>query len=100
MGLKNAKNVVDTSWNTFTQKLEWKARGRKCQVVKVNRFFPSSKLCSTCGHRYQELRRSEREWECPKCGSLHDRDHNAAKNLRNEAVRLAKSEFARVALGV
>jgi putative transposase len=50
-------------------------------VVKIDRFYPSSKTCSECGFVYKDLRLKEREWVCPKCGVNHDRDFNAALNI-------------------
>ncbi|MEG0303508.1 zinc ribbon domain-containing protein, partial [Gordonibacter sp.] len=58
--------------------------------VKVGRFFPSSKTCSTCGYRYSELTLAQREWKCPDCATHHDRDVNAAINIACEGLRLLK----------
>jgi putative transposase len=93
--LRNAKNMVDTSWGTFVTKLEWKASKNEnnCQIIKVSKHFPSSKLCSRCGFKYKELKLSEREWVCPSCGTKHNRDFNAAINIKSESIRLARSEF-------
>ena len=60
--------------------------GRK--IVVIDQYFPSSKLCNICGWKYQDLDLSIREWTCPECGSKHDRDINAAKNILNEGLRL------------
>lgn len=86
--LHNAKNMNDTSWGTFVQKLEWKAKNRNCQIVKVGKFFPSSKLCNKCGLQNDSLRLSDRKWVCPNCGSEHNRDHNAAINIKNEGYKI------------
>jgi putative transposase len=93
--LRNAKNMTDTSWGMFVNKLTWKASKNEhsCQIIKVSRHFPSSKLCSKCGFKYEKLKLSERKWVCPKCGTEHNRDLNAAINLKGESIRLAKSEF-------
>jgi putative transposase len=93
--LRNAKNMVDTSWGMFVNKLVWKASKNEhnCQVIKVSRHFPSSKICSKCGFQYKELKLSERKWVCPSCGIKHNRDLNAAINLKDESIRLAKSEL-------
>ena len=56
-------------------------------LVRVDRWYPSSKTCSECRHMLDELRLDERQWECPKCGILHDRDVNAARNLLAEGLR-------------
>jgi putative transposase len=93
--LRNAKNMTDTSWGMFVNKLLWKSSKNEynCQVIKVSRNFPSSKLCSKCGFQYKGLKLSERKWVCPSCGTEHNRDLNAAINLKGESIRLAKSEF-------
>ena len=64
------------------------------QIVLADRFFASSKTCSCCGHKLDELPLSVREWTCPQCGTHHDRDVNAAINLRNNAVSSTASACA------
>jgi putative transposase len=88
--LANAKNMTDTSWATFVGKLQWKAslNGNNCRVVKVSRYFPSSQLCSHCGFQKRDLKVSERSWKCPECGTEHNRDRNAAVNLKQEALKI------------
>ena len=81
--LSNAKNMTDTSWSTFVTKLENKGKDYNCNIIKADRFFPSSQLCSNCGYQYHELKLSERKWNCPSCGQVHIRDVNAAINLKN-----------------
>jgi putative transposase len=66
--------------------LQYKAAWRGAQVVVAERWFPSSKLCSVCGHRLEILGLEVRHWTCPGCGAAHDRDVNAATNLKNMAV--------------
>jgi len=61
------------------------------QVVVVDRFFASSKTCSACGHKFNDLPLSAREWTCPECGAVHDRDINAAINLKKVACKMHKS---------
>jgi len=68
------------------RQLEYKAEWRGGQVVVVDRWYPSSKTCSCCGHRLDTLDLQVRQRRCPDCGALHDRDVNAATNLRNMAV--------------
>ena len=60
------------------------------QVVKIDRYFPSSKLCSACGHKLQELKLSIRSWRCPECGALLDGDKNAAINIETEGLRILR----------
>lgn len=81
--LTNAKNMVDTSWGTFVSKLEQKGKKYQCNVVKADKYFPSSKLCSCCGWKYENLTLDVRKWTCPNCKTMHNRDHNAAINLKN-----------------
>ena len=81
--LRNAKNMNDTSYGTFVSRLQAKGQNYNCNVVKADRYFPSSKLCSCCGWKYENLQLSERKWTCPKCGTHHIRDVNAAINLKN-----------------
>ena len=86
---KLAKSFSDAAISTFLRMLEYKVVPRYGQVVKVGRFFPSSKTCSNpdCGHK-QLLELSDRKWVCEKCGTLHDRDINAAINILVEGLRI------------
>ncbi len=93
--LRNAKNMNDTSWATFVSRLQAKGKDYHCNVIKADRYFPSSKLCSCCGWKYESLKLSERSWTCPKCGASHIRDVNAAINLKNY-VPLEEREFTPV----
>lgn len=76
-----SRHIADTSWNRFIQYLLYKAQWYGRDVIFVDRFYPSSKTCHVCGYRNQNLRLSDREWLCPVCGTKHDRDINAGKNL-------------------
>ena len=89
----NARNYVDTSWHTFTQKLIWKAQLNNCIVVKSDRFYPSSKTCNHCGYVNQDLTLKDRKWTCPNCGTEIIRDQNAAQNLRDNAINLLVDEI-------
>lgn len=81
--LRNAKNMNDTSWATFVSRLQAKGEDYNCKVIKADRYFPSSKLCSCCGWKYENLTLDIRKWTCTKCGTSHIRDVNAAINLKN-----------------
>lgn len=89
----NAKNYVDTSWYTFTQKLIWKSQFNNCIVVKSDRFYPSSKTCNRCGYINHSLTLKDRKWICPNCGAEIIRDQNAAQNLRDSAINLLTEEI-------
>jgi len=81
-----ARSIADMGFGELRRQLEYKAAWRDRQVIVVDRWYPSSKTCSCCGHRLDVLELQVRQWRCPACGTLHDRDVNAAINLRNMAV--------------
>jgi len=84
------RNISDVSWSEFLRQLDYKANWYERKFVQVNQFFPSSQLCSCCGYKNPLAKDlSVREWTCPNCRTLHNRDHNAAKNILAEAHRLA-----------
>ncbi|MHA1490807.1 MAG: RNA-guided endonuclease TnpB family protein [Promethearchaeota archaeon] len=88
-----AKSVsLDFSWFQFKTYLEYKCKRERNHLVLVDRYFPSSKLCSNCGYKNIELELKDREWTCPECKTHHDRDVNASVNLKKEGIRLLKED--------
>lgn len=87
---KLARSIADVSWSMFKTFVSYKADWDNKKVVLVNRFFASSKLCNDCKEKNTLLSLNEREWVCPKCGTIHDRDKNAANNIKEEGIRLLK----------
>ena len=84
------KSVADNGWNIFVNILTYKLAWQGKQLIKIDKWFPSSQLCHKCGYQNKDTKNlSIREWNCPNCGTHHNRDKNAAINIRNEAKRLA-----------
>ena len=84
------KSVADNGWNKFVNILEYKLAWQGKQLVKIDKWYPSSQLCHICGYKYNKTKDlSVREWDCPKCGNHHNRDKNAAINIREEARRMS-----------
>lgn len=84
---KLAKSIQDISLYEFRRQLEYKCRWYGRDLVIIDRFYPSSKICHNCGHIYKDLKLSEREWICPNCGKLIDRDYNASLNILDEGLK-------------
>jgi putative transposase len=76
-----AKAISRTGWAEFRGMLAYKAHRDGRTLAVVDRWYPSSKTCSNCGHLLAHLSLSTRTWQCPSCGTRHDRDHNAARNI-------------------
>jgi putative transposase len=83
-----AKSISDAGWGTFINFLSYKLERKGGKLVEIDRWFPSSKLCSNCFYQVNEMPLSVREWTCPHCGTHHDRDGNAAINIRAEGIRM------------
>lgn len=84
---KLAKSIHDASWSELVRQLEYKSNWYGRSFVKIDTWFPSSKTCSCCGSRVESLPLNIREWTCANCGSVHDRDHNAATNILHEGLK-------------
>ena len=91
-----AKAISDVGWGMFTNFLAYKLENKGGKLVEIDRWFPSSKLCSNCYHQVDEMPLEIREWTCPHCGTHHDRDGNAATNIRAEGIRMLKADGASV----
>ena len=76
-----AKSIADASWSEFVRQLEYKSLWYGRELVGIDRWYPSSKRCSDCGHTVAKMPLNVREWTCPECGTIHDRDINAARNV-------------------
>ena len=91
-----AKAIFEVGWGTFTNFLAYKLERKGARLVEIDRWFPSSKLCSNCFYQVSEMPLDVRDWVCPHCGTHHDRDGNAAINIRAEGVRMLKAEGSAV----
>ena len=86
--LNFGKSVCDNSFGKFTKMLDYKLEEVGKQLIKIDKWFPSSKMCSECGNIKDSLLLSERIYRCEVCGTILDRDHNASRNIRNEGMRM------------
>ena len=87
-----SKHITDASWGNFITLLHYKCNWYGKELIKVNRFYPSSKVCGECGWINQNLKLSDREWTCSSCGIVHDRDVNAGRNILKEGLRNISDE--------
>ena len=91
---KLSKHIADASWGNFVTLLQYKCDWYGKELVKVNRFYPSSKSCYDCGWINQNLKLSDREWTCNSCGVIHDRDVNASRNVLKEGLKISGKGLA------
>ena len=92
-GFGNGKATLDNGYGMFLTMLEYKLRDKGKQLVKIDKWYPSSQTCSCCGHK-QKMPLCVRTYDCPQCGNRMDRDYNAAVNIRNEGLRILKEKAA------
>ncbi len=85
---KLSKHITDASWGNFVTLLQYKCNWYEKELVKIDRFYPSSKTCGDCGWINQDLKLSDREWTCNSCGVIHDRDINASRNILKEGLKI------------
>ncbi len=97
---KLAKSIHDASFGMLLNFISYKLETEGGKFVQVDRFFPSTKLCSCCGYKNDLLNLSIREWICPSCQTTHDRDENASRNLRSEGIRILSTLRLRSGLTV
>ena len=92
-GFGNGKATLDNGWGMFIRMLEYKLADRGKKLIKVDKWYPSSQLCSCCGYQNPDVKNMNvKDWTCPECGTHHDRDHNAAINIRLEGIRILMKE--------
>ncbi|WP_375339862.1 RNA-guided endonuclease TnpB family protein [Okeania sp. KiyG1] len=85
---KLARAINDANWGELVRQLEYKAEWYGRELIKIDRYFPSSKRCSNCGHVVEKLPLKIREWDCPECAAHHDRDINASINILRMGTRV------------
>jgi putative transposase len=88
---KLSKHIADVSWSKFIELLTYKAEWNDKKIIKIDRFFPSSKTCNCCGYINQNLKLDMREWTCPSCNTKLDRDLNASKNILKKGYKIISS---------
>ena len=85
---KLARVIGEASWYSFVSMLQYKGKWKGCDIIQIDQFYPSSKTCSVCNWKKEDLKLSDRSWKCPNCETEHDRDINAAKNILTYGLSL------------
>ena len=88
-GMDFGKSIADNAWGKFQEMLRYKLEGEGKKLVKIDKWYASSKTCHCCGYINNDLTLAMRKWECPQCHKVHDRDKNAAMNIKAEGMRIA-----------
>ena len=94
--LKNRKlsrHIADAGWGKLLEKIEYKSKEKGIYYGKIDQWYASSKTCHSCQYKLTKLSLNERQWQCPCCGKEHDRDINAAKNIRSEGIKKIKTKY-------
>jgi putative transposase len=86
-----ARAISDCGWGEFRRQLDYKCQRAGRRLIVIDRWYPSSKTCSACGHLLATLSLGTRQWVCPSCGTRHDRDINAAKNILAAGLAVARA---------
>lgn len=81
-----AQHIADASWSSFMKKLEYKAEWYGKTILRIGQFDPSTKICNVCGYYNKDITLADRKWDCPECKTEHDRDINAAINIKKFAL--------------
>jgi putative transposase len=92
---KFSKHIADACWSDFVTKLTYKSEWYGRQLIKVDRYFPSSKICSNCKYKNDSLKLADRKWTCPNCQQELDRDLNAAINIKKEGLKCKQPQELR-----
>jgi len=93
-----ARSIQELSLNRFKSILEYKAKWYNKDIIQIDRFYPSTKICSNCTHKNNNLTLNDRTWKCTNCGTIHDRDYNAAKNILKEGKRILSIKENKIGL--
>lgn len=88
---RHNKNITQSAMSELLDMIKYKTNWYLRECTTVGQYYPSTKVCNNCGFQAEKLATTIRMWECPKCGTVHDRDANAAINIRNEGLKLRQN---------